>query len=162
MLSHESEFVFTLGRIYLIYCRIYNLYGKKRPDCAKHVLSRPPSVSPEGRFCVFSGKSQVDKAWMKPRASQPQNHSPCPRASVLTGRRPTERHAPRAAWVLRVPGTPYPLAHARTQVSYRQNKVSIRRQSAIMRQEHHPLLPRLCDKHTVKRIIMEQWEHRHP
>ena len=31
---------------------------------------------------------------MKPRASQPQNHSPCPRASprsVLTGRRPGPR-----------------------------------------------------------------------
>ena len=44
---------------------------------------------------------------MKQRASQPQIHSPCPRASarsVLTDRRPTERHAPRAARVLRAPG----------------------------------------------------------
>ena len=63
------------------------------------------SVSPEGRFCVFCGKrhpSPVDQVWMKSRASQPQIHSPCPRVSVhsvLTGRRPTVRHAPRAARV---------------------------------------------------------------
>mgnify|MGYP004651009825 CR=1 FL=1 len=30
---------------------------------------------------------------MKPRASQPQSHSPCPRASVLTGRRARTRQA---------------------------------------------------------------------
>ena len=44
--------------------------------------------------------------WVKQRVSQPQNQSPCPRASarsVLTGRRPTVRHAPRAARVLRAP-----------------------------------------------------------
>ncbi len=57
-----------------------------------------PSVTPEGRFCVFCGKKDspfpvpfpVDKVWVKSRASQPHNHSPCPRASarsVLTGRR---------------------------------------------------------------------------
>ena len=143
------------------------LHGKKKPDRAKHLLPSFPasSVSPEGRFCVFCGKkkspSQVDSTWVKQRANQLQNHSPCPRASVysvLTGRRPTVRHAPRAARVLRTPGqtdTPYPLAHARTPVSYRQNKVSIRRQPTIMRHKHHPLLHRLCDKHTVKRIIME-------
>ena len=45
------------------------------------------------------GTSGVGLSWrtrwrMKPRASQPQNHSPCPRASpcsVLTGRRPGPR-----------------------------------------------------------------------
>ena len=67
-------------------------------------------MSPEGRFRVFCGKkkspSQVDSTWVKQRASQPQNHSPCPRASVhsvLTGRRPTIRHAPKAARVHRAP-----------------------------------------------------------
>ena len=137
------------------------LHGKKKPDRAKHLLSRPLLCRPKGVSVYSVVPSQVDKAWMKPCASQPQNHSPCPRASVhsvLTGRRPTVRHAPRAARVLRTPGqtdTPYPLAHARTPVSYRQNKVSIRRQPTIMRHKHHPLLHRLCDKHTVKRIIME-------
>ena len=46
-------------------------------------LSRSLSCPPEGRFCVFCGKkisSQVDTAWMKPRANQPQNLPPCPRA----------------------------------------------------------------------------------
>ena len=123
------------------------LHGKKRPDRAKHLLSQPLLCRPKGVSVYSVVPSQVDKAWMKPCASQPQNHSPCPRASVhsvLTGRRPTVRHAPRAARVLRTPGqtdTPYPLAHARTPVSYRQNNDSMRRQFAIIRHEHHPLLP---------------------
>ncbi len=141
------------------------LHGKKRPDRAKHLLPRPLLCRPKGVSVCSVVKNtlpfQVDTTWMKQRASQPQNHSPCPRASVhsvLTSRRPTVHHAPRAVRVLRTPGqtdTPYPLAHARTPVSYRQNKVSIRRQPTIMRHKHHPLLHRLCDKHTVKRIIME-------
>ena len=66
-------------------------------------------VSSEERFCVFCGKNsplQMNPVWVKQRASQPQNHSPCPRASVhsvLTGRRPAVRHAPRAARVHRAP-----------------------------------------------------------
>ena len=74
------------------------LHGKKRPDRAKHLLSRPLLCRPKGVSVYSVVPSQVDKAWMKPCASQPQNHSPCPRASVysvLTDRRPAVRHAPR-------------------------------------------------------------------
>ena len=120
------------------------LHGKKRPDRAKHLLSQPLLCRPKGVSVYSVVPSQVDKAWMKPCASQPQNHSPCPRASVhsvLTGRRPTVRHAPRAARVHRAPNTLYPLAHTLKHISYRQNNDSMRRQFAIIRHEHHPLLP---------------------
>ena len=122
------------------------LHGKKRPDRAKHLLSRPLLCRPKGvSVCsVVKIHSQVDTTWMKQRASQPQNHSPCPRASVhsvLTGRRPAVRHAPKAARVHRAPNTLYPLAHTLKHISYRQNNVSMRRQFAIIRHEHHPLLP---------------------
>ena len=98
-------------------------------------------------FRVFRGKKypfQVDTTWMKQRASQPQNHSPCPRASVhsvLTGRRPAVRHAPKAARVHRAPNTLYPLAHTLKHISYRQNNVSIWLKFAIIRHWHHSLLP---------------------
>ena len=124
------------------------LHGKKKPVRAKHIPFPASSVSPEGRFCVFRGKkkspSQVDSTWVKQRASQPQNHSPCPRASVhsvLTGRRPAVRHAPKAARVHRAPNTLYPLAHTLKYISCRQNNVSILLKFAIIQYEHHPLLP---------------------
>ena len=60
---------------------------------AKHIVSRPPSVAPEGRFRVFSSKKfplpsgqNVGETAREPVSS----HSPCPRVfarSVLTGRR---------------------------------------------------------------------------
>ena len=82
---------------------------EKWPDRAKHLLSRPLLCRPKGvSVCSVVKKfpSQVDSTWVKQRASQLQNHSPCPRASVysvLTGRRPTVRHAPKAARVHRAP-----------------------------------------------------------
>ena len=136
-------------------------HGKKRPDRAKHLLSRPLLCRPKGvSVCSVVKKfpSQVDSTWVKQRASQPQNHSPCPRASVhsvLTDRRPTVRHAPRAARVHRAPNTLYPLAHTLKYIPYRKNDVSIWLKFATIQHWHHPLLHRLCDKHTVKRIIME-------
>ena len=140
------------------------LHGKKRPDRAKHLLSRPLLCRPKGVSVCSVVKNTLPRRTPRGETARKPTSKPLsvpPRASVhsvLTGRRPTVRHAPRAARVLRTPGqtdTPYPLAHARTPVSYRQNKVSIRRQPTIMRHKHHPLLHRLCDKHTVKRIIME-------
>ena len=90
-------------------------------------FSRPPSVTPEGCFCVFCGKKfplpsgqNMAETVRKP-ASKP---SPCPRVSVYSvltdrrsvrrhaprrrgyfvGRAQVGRHAPRAARVLRAPG----------------------------------------------------------
>ena len=124
------------------------LHGKKRPDRAKHLLPRPLLCRPKGVSVCSVVKNtlpfQVDTTWMKQRASQPQNHSPCPRASVhavLTGRRPTVRHAPGAARVHRAPNTLYPLAHTLKYISYRQNNVSIWLKFAIIRHWHHSLLP---------------------
>ena len=63
-------------------------------------LGKACSLSDAPRRAVRRwGTSGVGLSWrtrwrMKPRASQPQNHSPCPRASpcsVLTGRRPGPR-----------------------------------------------------------------------
>ena len=77
------------------------LHGKKRPDRAKHLLSRPLLCRPKGvSVCSVVKKVPLPSGLhvVKQRASQPQNHSPCPRASVysvLTDRRPAVRHAPR-------------------------------------------------------------------
>ena len=123
------------------------LHGKKRPDRAKHLLSRPLLCRPKGvSVCSVVKKVPLPSGLhvVKQRASQPQNHSPCPRASVhsvLTGRRPTVRHAPRAARVHRAPNTLYPLAHTLKYISCRQNNVSILLKFAIIQHEHHPLLP---------------------
>ena len=123
------------------------LHGKKRPDRAKHLLSRPLLCRPKGvSVCSVVKKVPLPSRLhvVKQRASQPQNHSPCPRASVhsvLTGRRPTVRHAPRAARVHRAPNTLYPLAHTLKYISCRQNNVSILLKFAIIQYEHHPLLP---------------------
>ena len=121
---------------------------EKWPDRAKYLLSWPLLCRPKG-VSVYSvvkkkSPSQVDSTWVKQRASQLQNHSPCPRAfvySVLTGRRPTVRHAPRAARVHRAPNTHYPLAHTLKYISCRQNNVSILLKFAIIQHGHHPLLP---------------------
>ena len=123
------------------------LYGKKRPDRAKHLLSRPLLCRPKGvSVCSVVKKVPLPSGLhvVKQRASQPQNHSPCPRASVhsvLTGRRPTVRHAPRAARVHRAPNTLYPLAHTLKYISCRQNNVYILLKFAIIQHKHHPLLP---------------------
>ena len=74
---------------------------EKWPDRAKHLLSRPLLCRPKGvSVCSVVKKVPLPSGLhvVKQRASQPQSHSPCPRVSVhsvLTGRRPTVRHAPR-------------------------------------------------------------------